>query len=80
MGVCSCLVCVLILFALLVCFLVLVLFSGVFSFVFALLLAWIRCGGGVVVVGVVADGKSTRLNASHGYISDAAFCLKKKNR
>src|SRR2546429_5233678 len=24
------------------------------------------------------DRKSTRLNSSHGYISDAAFCLKKK--
>ena len=26
------------------------------------------------------DRKSTRLNYSHGYISDAVFCLKKKNR
>src|SRR2546422_3539884 len=25
-----------------------------------------------------ADRKSTRLNTSHGYISDAVFCLKKK--
>src|SRR5205809_2861669 len=25
------------------------------------------------------DRKSTRLNSSHGYISYAAFCLKKKN-
>src|SRR2546429_3704761 len=25
------------------------------------------------------DRKSTRLNSSHGYISDAVFCLKKKN-
>src|SRR2546422_6971971 len=24
------------------------------------------------------DRKSTRLNSSHGYISDAVFCLKKK--
>src|ERR1041385_9371992 len=27
---------------------------------------------------VVPDRKSTRLNSSHGYISYAAFCLKKK--
>src|SRR2546422_7850747 len=26
------------------------------------------------------DRKSTRLNSSHGYISDAVFCLKKKKR
>src|ERR1041385_9276821 len=25
-----------------------------------------------------SDRKSTRLNSSHGYISDAVFCLKKK--
>src|SRR2546422_4503946 len=28
---------------------------------------------------VDADRKSTRLNSSHGYISYAVFCLKKKN-
>src|SRR5687768_18038991 len=28
----------------------------------------------------LADRKSTRLNSSHGYISYAVFCLKKKNR
>src|SRR2546429_4682078 len=28
---------------------------------------------------VVTDRKSTRLNSSHGYISYAVFCLKKKN-
>src|SRR2546429_6090821 len=27
-----------------------------------------------------ADRKSTRLNSSHGYISYAVFCLKKKNQ
>src|SRR2546429_3786083 len=27
---------------------------------------------------VMADRKSTRLNSSHGYISYAVFCLKKK--
>src|SRR2546429_2871470 len=29
--------------------------------------------------GFVGDRKSTRLNSSHGYISYAVFCLKKKN-
>src|SRR2546422_1166464 len=28
--------------------------------------------------GVTVDRKSTRLNSSHGYISYAVFCLKKK--
>src|SRR2546422_6261608 len=28
---------------------------------------------------LAADRKSTRLNSSHGYISYAVFCLKKKN-
>src|SRR5687768_17756858 len=28
---------------------------------------------------VIEDRKSTRLNSSHGYISYAVFCLKKKN-
>src|SRR3989449_1768185 len=30
--------------------------------------------------GVMVDRKSTRLNSSHGYISYAVFCLKKKNK
>src|SRR2546422_4751825 len=30
--------------------------------------------------GVGGDRKSTRLNSSHGYISYAVFCLKKKNK
>src|SRR5256884_5777134 len=29
--------------------------------------------------GRLRDRKSTRLNSSHGYNSDAVFCLKKKN-
>src|SRR3989449_8506867 len=33
-----------------------------------------------VVQDVVGDRKSTRLNSSHGYISYAVFCLKKKKR
>src|SRR5687768_17995685 len=28
----------------------------------------------------IEDRKSTRLNSSHGYISYAVFCLKKKNK
>ena len=32
----------------------------------------------VGVIEGVADRKSTRLNSSHGYISYAVFCLKKK--
>src|SRR2546422_4829525 len=31
-------------------------------------------------VGEVGDRKSTRLNSSHGYISYAVFCLKKKKK
>src|SRR5205809_2290142 len=31
-------------------------------------------------VGGVRDRKSTRLNSSHGYISYAVFCLKKKKK
>src|SRR2546429_2412221 len=34
-----------------------------------------RCGGKAA-----ADRKSTRLNSSHGYISYAVFCLKKKKQ
>src|SRR3989449_2372648 len=30
--------------------------------------------------GATEDRKSTRLNSSHGYISYAVFCLKRKNR
>src|SRR2546422_7677859 len=32
------------------------------------------------ILGARADRKSTRLNSSHGYISYAVFCLKKKNK
>src|SRR2546429_961301 len=35
--------------------------------------------GGDQVVTAKKDRKSTRLNSSHGYISYAVFCLKKKN-
>src|SRR2546422_2976332 len=38
-------------------------------------------GSGVEpVTPTTADRKSTRLNSSHGYISYAVFCLKKKKR
>src|SRR2546429_4969815 len=42
----------------------------------ALLLAWVRHG--VTEPERKRDRKSTRLNSSHGYISYAVFCLKKK--
>src|SRR5687768_17704967 len=32
-----------------------------------------------IVLAFILDRKSTRLNSSHGYISYAVFCLKKKN-
>src|SRR2546429_3742508 len=32
------------------------------------------------VIQHLQDRKSTRLNSSHGYISYAVFCLKKKNK
>src|SRR2546422_6905560 len=31
-------------------------------------------------LGTLGDRKSTRLNSSHGYISYAVFCLKKKKK
>src|SRR2546429_4958903 len=34
----------------------------------------------VIVHATPVDRKSTRLNSSHGYISYAVFCLKKKNK
>src|SRR2546422_7052788 len=36
------------------------------------------CGGGDELPVDGTDRKSTRLNSSHGYISYAVFCLKKK--
>src|SRR2546422_2490551 len=33
-----------------------------------------------VALGALGDRKSTRLNSSHGYISYAVFCLKKKKK
>src|SRR5687768_17783460 len=37
---------------------------------------YINSPGGIIYAGL--DRKSTRLNSSHGYISYAVFCLKKK--
>src|SRR2546422_7937588 len=37
-------------------------------------------GNEVAVLVAIQDRKSTRLNSSHGYISYAVFCLKKKKR
>src|SRR2546422_3651553 len=34
----------------------------------------------LLCAGLVVDRKSTRLNSSHGYISYAVFCLKKKKK
>src|SRR2546422_9307537 len=34
----------------------------------------------LIEIGLRVDRKSTRLNSSHGYISYAVFCLKKKKK
>src|SRR2546429_4844882 len=39
----------------------------------------LRCAPGRPALGGI-DRKSTRLNSSHGYISYAVFCLKKKRK
>src|SRR5205809_7633264 len=39
-----------------------------------------RARGGSGADGGALDRKSTRLNSSHGYISYAVFCLKKKKK
>src|SRR2546422_3472533 len=42
-------------------------------------LIWVNAVGSLSSwVGQMRDRKSTRLNSSHGYISYAVFCLKKK--
>src|SRR6266436_2747713 len=40
---------------------------------------WLRANTDRRIKATVPDRKSTRLNSSHGYISYAVFCLKKKN-
>src|SRR2546422_4284522 len=39
---------------------------------------WVQITCGRASFKLVGDRKSTRLNSSHGYISYAVFCLKKK--
>src|SRR2546422_8823900 len=39
-----------------------------------------RCGARAASPSAPSDRKSTRLNSSHGYISYAVFCLKKKKQ
>src|SRR2546422_4400871 len=39
----------------------------------------ISSGTKTIIIANLRDRKSTRLNSSHGYISYAVFCLKKKN-
>src|SRR2546422_7228783 len=39
-----------------------------------------RCSASTRGTGTPRDRKSTRLNSSHGYISYAVFCLKKKKK
>src|SRR2546429_5854662 len=54
---------------------------------FGSVVTWFLLGGDlytaytfIAVPALVLDRKSTRLNSSHGYISYAVFCLKKKPR
>src|SRR2546429_4255827 len=42
--------------------------------------AWPSLKGVLLFVMQMLDRKSTRLNSSHGYISYAVFCLKKKKQ
>src|SRR2546429_5094694 len=53
------------------------LFRSTFLFTFVIFGALVGCGGGSATTPPL-DRKSTRLNSSHGYISYAVFCLKKK--
>src|SRR2546429_4908881 len=43
-------------------------------------MSWMQPCAGSVTARPTRDRKSTRLNSSHGYISYAVFCLKKKKR
>src|SRR2546422_6289317 len=47
---------------------------------FAIMLSSLERPGIVSPGGCIVDRKSTRLNSSHGYISYAVFCLKKKKK
>src|SRR2546422_5427116 len=46
----------------------------------ALIFALTGQAGPAGLFALAADRKSTRLNSSHGYISYAVFCLKKKKK
>src|SRR2546429_5744594 len=52
--------------------------SEVFKICFVLMATWVLTSRWAQPVGKTTDRKSTRLNSSHGYISYAVFCLKKK--
>src|SRR2546429_1090093 len=54
-------------------------FRGLIFWTYITLLA-IHVSLSSVAVPLFPNRKSTRLNSSHGYISYAVFCLKKKNR
>src|SRR2546429_6857477 len=41
--------------------------------------AYLGLRAGITIAATYPDRKSTRLNSSHGYISYAVFCLKKKH-
>src|SRR2546422_7094529 len=45
-----------------------------------LTIVWVGAFAAIVLKFVWVDRKSTRLNSSHGYISYAVFCLKKKKK
>src|SRR2546422_3997473 len=47
---------------------------------FAVLKRRTRCSTHGCPTTITSDRKSTRLNSSHGYISYAVFCLKKKKK
>src|SRR2546422_5058614 len=55
--------------------------SGVFNFAQGAMVLYAALTlVGLIERGVPVDRKSTRLNSSHGYISYAVFCLKKKKK
>src|SRR5687768_18000097 len=54
--------------------------GGLFDHVVADVDDQVGLGDGAVQIVVIGDRKSTRLNSSHGYISYAVFCLKKKKK
>src|SRR2546422_356509 len=69
------------------CFLVLTVFASTGSVifkVFGITLPAFKIAGGIllfqIALEMLRDRKSTRLNSSHGYISYAVFCLKKKKK